>query len=362
MKAYLFNRGRDTNIGDSLISDVISRSLKAKGYNVETSPNYLELNGKLGALKVHLRSYLSDACNIFKSDIIIIGGGNLIMDTPAIGARWAIHHFWLSILSLIFRKRYYYLCIGATPLNIPVAQILYRFALKYAHRISVRDSFSLSYLQRFTGRQDICLMFDPVLLLPSFFPIVPKHTSNSIEIGLCPVQLYPKICKDVNIYQKYIELHVKLIKYFASNNGNVFLFLNDPMSDKRVFQDILHEIPCSLANFYTRESFTSLEDYLIFIGNLDFLISSRMHAIITATSYGVPSVGFGWQPKMKYFYLDQGLDGHIDIIAKFHNGATADDAFQETLQFYEKLRNKPLFRFSKTLDLQEFLDMGSEAR
>jgi L-malate glycosyltransferase len=361
MKVYLFNRGRDKNIGDTLISEVICHFLHQEGCEVIVNPDYPLQKGKFRAIKIHFESYLQDIINIVRADITVIGGGNLIMDSSKFGPRWAIHHFWLSLLNLLLGKKYYYLCVGVAPLKTSLAKLLYRFVLRQATKISVRDTFSQKYIKELSGRYDILLWFDPVLLVSSIYPPKPPNLSDTPNIGICPIQLYPVLCPDIQVYQKYVTLHVKLIEYFLSENHHVHLFLNDPAKDKQVYADIIQQLPIvDAAKIRRYEKMSDHVEYLKLIQNLDFLISSRMHAVITATSYQRPTIGYGWQPKMQYFYQDQNLEGHIAILDKLLTVTSLDEIVIETINLYQKLQGKFPPMTKQVLNLEGFLNLGKD--
>lgn len=341
-----------------LINDIISHLLQEAGYQVITNFGYPDYKGKLNIIRAHFQSYLNDAVQIFRSDMLIIGGGNLVLDASGVGSRWAIHHYWLSLLARLFSKHYYYLSIGATPLQTRLARFLYRLTLRHARRISARDSFTKTYLQQLTGRRDIELLVDPVVLISAVYPRNWSRDRHSQTIGICPVQLYPAICNDFEIYQKYIDLNVKLIRYFLDCEKNVCLFLNDRRYDREVFQHILNRLPPEIPGFTTRENLADPQEYLHLIQELDFLIASRMHAAITATSYGIPCIGYGWQPKTEFFFSDQNLDGYIDLLDRFKNGASADNVFTDTIHHYEQMKDKPVVLRSKAFPLPEFLGLA----
>jgi len=362
MKVYLYNRGRGGNIGDAIISTVLENSLHNLGFEVILNDSYpIRRYGPLPAGLIHLNSFIGDIRKVKESDLVVIGGGNLIMDVSGVKANWALHHFWLSLLSRFFHKKYYYCCVGAAPLQTSVARFLYRRALCNARKISARDSFSAQYIRELIGREDVWEMFDPALLISSLYPIAKnKRRSKKRSIGICPVQLYPFISPDPVIQQRYVKLHTRLIDTFIHNGHEVFLFLNDSGYDAAVFREIKQNISSSTSGFHAIETFSDYAEYLPFIASLDFLVTSRLHSAIIAVSYSIPTIGYGWQPKMKYFYQDNNLDGYINIIDNLVNEEALERTFSYTIELY----NTTLFKIPKiqlkTLRMEEFLDLTGQ--
>lgn len=356
MFIYLINRSGSENIGDQLIGKTIKDYLEKFEHIVNVNLVSPVSANKFSKIKAHFLSYLNDVLQIFRCDILIIGGGNLIMDTAR--NSWAIHHFWLSLVSLFFKKKYYYLTVGANPLKSPLAQFLFRFALKRAYKISVRDSFSKRYLQQLTGRADIVLHFDPVLSVSTMYPLI-KSASNKSTVGLCPVQLNSSsIGASSSIYNRYVDLHVKLIEYFCRVGKPVILFLNDFTVDTKVANDIIARVLANgNKNFSFQNKFDTIIDYLEFIASLDFLVASRMHAIIPAKSYGIPCVGLGWQQKMEALFFDQNYDGFINVLDILTSDNGEEELFEEIINFYKSILSKPKIPLDKKIEFIDFLEI-----
>jgi polysaccharide pyruvyl transferase WcaK-like protein len=332
MKVYLFNRGVTPNIGDQMINFVISDEIAKLGFAIENNRKFIQ-NGEFYArVMMHIESFLDDVKQVSACDITIIGGGNLIMDTRNIGIRWAVHHFWLSILNMLMGKSYYYLSVGVNPLRTIIGKFLYKFVLKRATGISARDSFSRAYIANLTGRDDILLVPDPALKISEIYAIDNSQRKNGNVIGICPIQMYPKITKDPILNEKYQSLNEALIKRLLEMGKKVHVFINSPDDDSPIFTLLTQRI--SNDNLFFTERFDTILNYVEFISKLEFLISARMHAIICATSYKIPSIGFGWQPKMYNFYQDNGLEGYVDILTELNTHGVEDlvSRFAERIQ------------------------------
>ena len=121
----------------------------------------------------------------------------------------------------------------------------------------------------------------------------------------------------------------------------VHLFINSPDVDKLIFSDLQKGI--SHENLKFTESFESLEHYLEVISGLQFLVSARIHAVICPTSYQISSIGFGWQPKMYYFFRDNGPEGNIYIIDKLNTKEVDEliSQFIEMIQIGNRFHSEP---------------------
>lgn len=331
MKFYVFNRSDSANIGDQLIGEIINKTLYSEGHTIIKNKVYRRANGRIRLLFLHLLSYLSDVRILLQVDSLIIGGGNLVMDVTGIG--WAVHQFWLSFLCLLFRRDYFYLCVGVNPLQHSISRKLYRFAINHAKKVSVRDSGSKEQLRRLTSRSDIVIIPDPVLMVSRFYPV---QTERHNVIGICPIQ-FKKVVKhsplSQTLHDSYVDLHVKLANYVISEGYTVQIFVNDPDVDQITADEIVQRLSSNSEQIIYKPTPTERTEYLKLISSLTFLVTSRMHAAICAISYSVPCIGLGWQPKMKHLFQDLETDGYINIITLLSE-KTSDQALLQLIKMF----------------------------
>jgi polysaccharide pyruvyl transferase WcaK-like protein len=339
MRIYLFNRSGSSNLGDQLIGRVIRIALEQAGGKVVLNKVYPGPNNRIHAFWTHVRSYLADIKQIAVNDRLLIGGGNLIMDSA--GKGWAVHHYWLSLLCRLLNKRYDYIFVGVNPLRKKISRLLYRVALRHATKISARDSLSQRYISMLSVRDDVNLVFDPVLSIAEYFPFPLKNDDeNTAVIGICPVNIrHPSIGASPQVCSRYVELHSRMISELINRGKQVELFLNDLLVDRKIVEEISQQLPSPLEGLRIVENFESLESYLAYIAGLDVLIGSRMHAIICGLSYGVPSLGLGWQPKMEYLFRDLGLTGYLDILNRLETDNSVDTILDEIITFCIEARH-----------------------
>lgn len=347
MKFYVFNRSHTSNIGDQLIGEVIRLTLHSTGHVTIINKGFQLNESSIHSAKQHILSYLSDIKNLKNVDALIIGGGNLIMDTTGVG--WALHQFWLSMLCWFYKKDYFYLCVGVNPLNYKSSRLLFQFSLNRAKRISVRDSGSKFYLEELTARNDIQVIPDPVLSISTFYP---SRSQRSKVIGICPIQ-FEKVIGPKNLHEKYVELHINLAKYFISLGYKVSLFSNDPDIDHQTTVEIAQQLPpegIQIEELVSKDR----KKYLSFINSLSYLVTSRMHAAICAISYGIPCAGLGWQPKMKFLFQDLNLEGYVDIITLLSE-KSLEESFEQVVQVFHTNQHSPVLPRNQELDIAKFL-------
>lgn len=349
MRFYLFNRSHSANIGDQLIGAVISQTLTEAGHSVLKNRAFPADGSWLGRGRQHLRSYLSDISALWQADALIIGGGNLVMDTAGLG--WAIHQAWLGMWCGLLRKDYFYLAVGANPLQRRVSQILYRFALRRAKNVSVRDSGSQAYVQCLTGRTDVIVIPDPVLAISTFYPMQPKESK---VIGLCPIRFDKAGQQAKRLVDRYIALHVQLVHHFVAEGYRVQLFTNDPDIDGETAVAIIQRAALPEEQLVYTPTPTDYADYLALINSFSFLLTSRMHAAICAISYGLPCIGLAWQPKMQHLFTDLDREGSVDIITMLSQDGV-EQTFNQIVALFRRLEDTRNEAYAPRSDIVAFL-------
>jgi len=313
MKIYLFNEGGQDSIGDNLINYILIKLFNEIDYKVISRKYYSYFDNECKPTwKSSFLSLINDVKSIYESDLVHLGGGNLIMDTR--GYKWSFHHAWIAIWCKIFRRRYYYTCIGSNPLQYKLSSLFYKYALRNAYKISARDNVTKAYIESMTNRDDIQIIYDPVLLAYKYFPIS-KIKNDKRRVGICPIKLYPYILNDYILYEKYIEVLSTIIKSLTLDN-EVILFINDHLYDKEIYNRLRKQLLHLGDKISYVDEVQNEEEYNRFISSLDFVISSRLHGCITPNSYKIPCIGLSWQPKFINYFKDLNLEGSYEILNK----------------------------------------------
>lgn len=101
--------------------------------------------------------------SIFRSDLIISGGGSLLQDVTS----WKSMIYYLSIITLgvLFRKRVFLYSQGIGPVRYRVIRIVLKHVLNHVDVITVRDKESKGFLERLGVKRRIYTTADAVLSL-----------------------------------------------------------------------------------------------------------------------------------------------------------------------------------------------------
>ena len=148
------------NFGDEAIAKVLVDRLKHEGAEkitlISSNP---EKTAKL---------YGVEACPMLKffdsiknSDVLVSGGGSLLQDVTSFKS--LLYYLGVIYTAIILGKKVEIYSQGIGPINSGLGRMLTRFALKQAHKISVRDKKSQELLK--SWKIDAELVKDPIFSL-----------------------------------------------------------------------------------------------------------------------------------------------------------------------------------------------------
>ena len=111
---------------------------------------------------------------IWKSDILISGGGSLLQDVTS--ANSILYYMLIILTGVLMRKKVVLFAQGIGPVRYRVTRITLKHVLNHVDIITVRDKESKGFLTRLGVRTPIYHTADAVMLLPS----VSKDTGRKI--------------------------------------------------------------------------------------------------------------------------------------------------------------------------------------
>ncbi|MBS0235293.1 MAG: polysaccharide pyruvyl transferase family protein [Proteobacteria bacterium] len=196
--------------------------------------------------------------------------------------------------------------------------------------ISVRDDQSADYLAA-AGLQkgDVRLALDPGLLAAKTFEIGKRLPGQRLRIGLGIMS--PAVVRSIRTARSGIEddFWIAVAKQLAATDVDVSLFTTGEAGDIRVAHRIAAQLN-ELGVAYDHQDIVPNDDadLVSSIAGYDAIVAQRLHASIISYALGVPSVGLGWEPKVRSFYqLIERLDYFVD-----DRDARPDDVSARALQ------------------------------
>ena len=277
----------------------------AKTFGVETVPRF----GMLSILKA-----------IFKSDLLISGGGSLLQDVTS----WKsmIYYLTIIIVAVLFRKRVFLYSQGIGPVRYRVIRIILKHVLNYVDAITVRDKESKGFLQRLGVHRTIYTTADAVLSLE---PVSLQHGKDILErnqvdrtkklVGIA-IRSWADTERWMVPFKKYVERLAK------DGDTSVVLIPMQFPEDKLTAEKSMGEMDHV---YVLKESYT-IEELISLMGNMDAVVGMRLHAMIFSALMHVPFLGISYDPKIDNF------------LALIDRKATCSIALMDEEKLYEDTR------------------------
>jgi len=309
-RVLLINRGSDThNIGDEAINYSLKKMFENNSAQVDCE-NYTLFYNRNGSKAVSAIRNFKKAISVSRRnyDIVIIGGGQLILSNKSFPVSFFL---WTLILKIFSNSKIYLFGVGVVDDFSSIEKKLISIGLKKVKGVYVRDVVSNGNLKKiFNVNSEV--IPDPVFGISELFqPTLDK--TNNILFG---ITTYTSIKRYGYLKESEEEYLINQANYVLeiSENQSVKLIYNTQDDYKYTLK--LKDLLQSKFNFEIDVLETkSLEAYLNIVSNAKKIISSRMHALIIARSYGVKIEPIVRNKKLKTFKAE-------------HDSISIEDAYE----------------------------------
>ncbi|WP_413708782.1 polysaccharide pyruvyl transferase family protein [Rhizobium sp. Rhizsp82] len=341
MKVVIFNVKYSENLGDGLLSECMTRVLEQEGVEVDVvdlaGRNSVGTNAGRGlslkvlkslppslrrlvvrlALKRKIERFKEDwRERIHNADGIILGGGNLFQDDDLnfptkVGAVLELASETKAPLSIF--------SVGVTPDWSPRARVLFgRYQEAELSNLSFRDKLARdNWRKHFRSANEGILTLDPGLLTSQFFDKCVSCEPNTIGICVTAPDILTRHATQParTIPLLSIGKYVELVRYLTAAGFLVRLFCNGAREDFAFAELVYKECKaCDAADedyleLVSRPS--DISELVRVIGANSLIIAHRLHACICAHSFGIPTIGLGWDDKVKGFFEAVGREGFV---------------------------------------------------
>lgn len=252
-----------------------------------------------------------------------------------------------------------YVCMPQAwgPLNMSYAQQAVRHIAERATLIYARDKTSLQCLQSIPNipkeklelAPDIVLKFKPRESRDTIEPLeraglLPK---NCQRVGICPnIKVYRATERQgVGMNNPYVRWLADICKRFLTETDvEVVLFphevsLNKWRRDDRYVCRLIQNMISDNRRVRFFSECCSADTLKLLIREIDFLIGSRFHSIITALSFNIPTIAVGWSHKYQEVLNDAGI-GELAFSYKIMNNGNTINRVLETWASRKHVHNR----------------------
>ena len=302
------------NLGDDLILKVILDEIKhfpkIKIKIFTSNPQKVKYKFRVEAIdsrfnKWKLLRLIKQIMEILRSKLVILGGGGILKDY---GTNSDQLENWLKFIRIaqIFRKKTALFGIGVENIRYKKSKEILLKTLKYVNFIGVRDLDSKKLLKKLGVKNNIRIMSDLTILLsnnlPNFLPKlkIPPRVIINVRYWYDKGLFIKNPYKFKNFLISVAEIADYLIQEYDASVDFLPMRIsyrdNDTEIAKKVINHMKYKNKVNVLNYIT-----NLSEFMHFIKNYDIVLGMRLHSLITASSIGIPIIGFSYMPKVKYF-------------------------------------------------------------
>ena len=272
------------NFGDEAILSVLVNKLQQNKDSVtviSSNPEYTK------SLYQHIRAIKTFDFNniipaIYKSDILISGGGSLLQDVTSLKS--LIYYLLIIFIALFFRKKVIIFAQGIGPINSRLGEFFTKILLKNCTYISVRDKKSHDLMQKWGINSD--LLCDPI-----FSVNVPDNSKNkTVAIQLRDFKGMSNDFLD--------RLADSVSKNFSDYNVEIYSFQDSiDFEICKTFEQNINMLNPEIKTTVLSEM--SNNEIIESLSKSEYLISMRFHAIIIGLLAGVKTLGINYDVKVE---------------------------------------------------------------
>lgn len=277
----------------------------------------------IGITKKALKNMSSLKKAIKNVDYVVIGGGGLLQDVHSVET---IPRYLISaVFAKLFNKKVIYYSMGIGPIsNKLLIRLVRDISNKFVDHITVRDESSKKYLKNIGVTTKIEVTADPVFSISNYIPSSKKE-NKKVKVGISFRQF-----KTNKRTEHEIE---KLIGELDKQNKQIILFPLDYDEDKF----LCNRLRSKFNNINVIDNYNTIEDLVSPLSQLDFMISMRLHGIITCASYGIPSIAISYDPKVTNIQSKIGMSDYLINVEDF-NSSVCLEKFQKIESTLDKIK------------------------
>ena len=272
------------NFGDEAILSVLIGRLKSQkaGITVISSDTQYTKSLYKHICTVPTFDFNNIIPAIYKSDILISGGGSLLQDITSFKS--LIYYLLIIFIALFFGKKVIIFAQGIGPIKSHLGRVFTRLLLQNCTYVSVRDKKSHELLQNWGIKSD--LLCDPI------FSLNIDKTQKEKKVS---VQL--RDCKGMNM--DFLDrLADEVNKNFTDYNIEIYSFQDsiDLEICKKFEQNLRMLNPDIKTTLYSGLTNSEITQRL---SKSEYLISMRFHAIIVGLLAGIKTLGINYDIKVE---------------------------------------------------------------
>ncbi|GAC1688268.1 MAG: hypothetical protein NVS9B5_27470 [Terriglobales bacterium] len=204
-----------------------------------------------------------------------------------------------------------FLSVGGCLLDSRLTKLFLRIALSMACYRSYRDSGSQQLAMAINPHAGGPVVPDLAFSLPlTHYPLKVKADDNRVQVGVSPIayahsHLWP--IQDSAKYEQYMVQLGSFVSSLLRGEISVTLF-SSSNPDEQIFKDLRNHLDPALEKEelgrLSSRYVESLQDLIVFLHSVDFVVASRLHGLLLSLLSGNPSLAISYDRKVRTLMND----------------------------------------------------------
>ena len=304
---------------------------------------------------------------IEKLDLLLIGGGGILMDLyKAMPVRYSIYA-WLAKIAKTPAVVY---GTGAGPISTPMGKRLIKFIVDSTELTMVRDPKSEQLLHSIGVRTPVSVITDPAFFIPPPEKVV--RNDGEFHIGVTTVAYYDKHywpTEDKEKYENYVNGMAMNLDTILEGNPNAVInfFSTKHPYDTDVSVDIKERMKYRERCTVALEEMNHME-IIEFANKQDLVIGTRLHSLILSLVTETPIIAVAYHHKVQDFMDSVDCSNYVLPIEELHLRTDYFDVlvkemnkdWERTLKEFSALSQKIKNKERKGMDLIKQLNLPTK--
>ena len=164
-----------------------------------------------------------------------------------------------------------------------------------------RDQVSLDNIKQIKSKNNVFKCPDFTVDLVASEPNSKPEFALKNLVGLVPnMRIIDKGSESID---DYVNFFIVLIEKFHAAGKKPIFIVHETVDDEKIIARVNKQLSTKLPIVHV----ASGSEAKWLIGNLDVLVASRYHAIISGLAQGVPTIGTGWAHKYQELYAEYAI-------------------------------------------------------
>ncbi len=236
---------------------------------------------------------------IRQSDIVLSGGGTLLQDGTS--TRSLIYYLAIIKAAKLFKKRVMLYANGIGPVNGSLNRRLVKSVVNTVDMITLREKLSEEDLRSIgVSKPNIVVTADPAFTLRSITPdeAVQIFKNEGVPLDKQLVGVSVRAWSRALGGEEYLDRIARVCDNLIKEGKNVVFVPMEYPKDLDVSRRVAAKMQ---QRAYILEKRYNPPQILGIVGELDLMLSMRLHTLIFAAVKNVPMLGIIYDPKVEYY-------------------------------------------------------------